>query len=76
MELIASLTSEKGRFSESFLIAEDKRSVVRIESTPLEYWLATTEPKDLTLMNEVRHREGFSDQIELLRFLAKKFPRG
>src|SRR4051812_2142317 len=41
IDLINSLQQERGLYSEAFLMAEDSRAVVVIDSTPLEYWLAT-----------------------------------
>lgn len=37
MDLVESVTSKKGHFSEAFLIAGDEKQVVVVESTPLEY---------------------------------------
>lgn len=56
MSLVSSLTSEKGFFSEAYLMAEDKRQVVRIESTPLEYWLFTTDPGDIALIETTKQK--------------------
>ncbi len=76
MELIASLESQKGQFSEAFLMAEDKRQIVRIESTPLEYWLFTTDPMDLKLMNKLRPEITSLSDLEFLRLCAEKYPTG
>jgi conjugal transfer ATP-binding protein TraC len=53
IELISSLSQEKGHYSEAFLMSGDDRSVVAVESTPLEYWLATTDPRDLALISQI-----------------------
>ena len=50
--LVKSLRQEKGAYSEAFLIAQKDRCVAVIESTPLEYWIATTDPKDLARIEE------------------------
>jgi conjugal transfer ATP-binding protein TraC len=74
--LVESVNSKKGYFSEAFLIAGDHKQVVAIESTPLEYWLATTDPKDIeALQNQKRGSPDLSER-ELLLKLAEKFPRG
>lgn len=76
VELISSLYQERGSYSEAFLMAEDARAVVAIESTPLEYWLATTDGRDLGKIEEYkRHFEGQS-QLEVLKKLAADYPRG
>lgn len=76
VELISSLHQERGSYSEAFLMAEDARAVVAIESTPLEYWLATTDGRDLGKIEEYKkHLEGQS-QLEVLKKLAVDYPRG
>lgn len=76
MQLISSLESQKGLFSEAFLMAEDKRQVVRFESTPLEYWLFTTDPADLTAFANARADNPGMLDIEILRTCAQGFPNG
>lgn len=76
MQLISSLKSEKGRYSEAFLMAEDKRQVVRIESVPLEYWLFTSDPADLGLMNEIKAANPSQSDLDILRMCALKYPSG
>jgi type IV secretory pathway VirB4 component len=76
MELISSLESKKGYFSEAFLMAEDKRQVVRVESTPLEYWLFTTDPADMAYQAELRSKNPEIPELELLRMCASTRPHG
>jgi conjugal transfer ATP-binding protein TraC len=75
LNLIQSLTQVKGQYSEAFLICEDKRSVVSVESTPIEYWLATTDPKDYILMKEEASKTGKSG-VSLMEHMAIHFPIG
>jgi conjugal transfer ATP-binding protein TraC len=75
MSLINSLTRVKGQFSEAFLMCEDERGLVSIESGPLEYWLATTDPLDFTLLKDTERTTGLKGP-ELLRHLAEHFPTG
>ncbi len=75
VELIDSLSQVKGKFSESFLICEDNKGVVSIEATPLEYWLATTDPKDYALLKRIESETSLAGE-DLLRHLAEKFPKG
>lgn len=75
--LIQSLHQEKGEFSEAFLLAgSERRTVAVIEPTPLELWIATTDPRDLSLIEKVRLENPQFSQIEVLKFLSKKFPKG
>lgn len=74
--LISSLTQERGVFSEAFLMVEDRRSVVSVETTPLEYWLATTDPRDLSLLEQLKAANPGIETNELMKVLATKYPRG
>ena len=76
MALIASLESVKGKFSESFLLCEDKRQIVRIESTPLEYWLFTTDPQDLAILEKLKCEQPDLGNLELLKLASLQFPEG
>lgn len=74
--LISSIRQERGEYSEAFLMAEDQRSMVVIESTPLEYWLATTDPRDLARIESERQSSGVSDDLEILKKLADLYAKG
>ncbi|MCB0444907.1 MAG: hypothetical protein KDC68_04495, partial [Gelidibacter sp.] len=58
------------------LICENKKSVVVVECTPYEYWLATTAPKDLALMDSERAKNPNLDQMQLISHLAETYPQG
>jgi conjugal transfer ATP-binding protein TraC len=75
INLVQSLAQVKGQYSEAFLICEDKKAVVSVESTPIEYWLATTDPKDFALLKQVESTTGKKD-LALIQYLADKFPMG
>lgn len=74
--LIASIHQERGSYSEAFLMAEDQRSVVVIESTPLEYWLATTDPRDLSKIEQEKAANPDACNLEVLKKLAVQYPKG
>jgi conjugal transfer ATP-binding protein TraC len=76
MGLVSSLHQERGLYSEAFLIAQDERSVVAIESTPLEYWVATSDPRDLAAIDDLKKEKPVTNSFELLEVLAEKYPRG
>jgi type-IV secretion system protein TraC len=76
VELIGSLRQERGSYSEAFLMAEDQRAVVVIESTPLEYWLATTDARDLGKIDEMKTACPEKNNLEILKELSTKYPRG
>ena len=75
-QLVSSLYQERGTFSEAFLMAEDQRAVVAIESTPLEYWLATTDPRDLGKIEEYRKLKPEMATVQILKELSQVLPRG
>ena len=76
VELISSLHQERGVYSEAFLMAEDARALVSIESTPLEYWLATTDGRDLGKITEYQKKFETLSPVEILKKLATDYPRG
>lgn len=76
IRLVESVTSKKGYFSEAFLIAGDDRQVVVAQSTPLEYWLATTDPVDMKALERARSEFPQSTPLELLEAVALRFPHG
>jgi conjugal transfer ATP-binding protein TraC len=76
IRLIESVTSKKGYYSEAFLVAGDDRQVVLLESSPLEYWIATTDPMDLREMDRVKAEEPSISGLALLEKMAERYPRG
>jgi type IV secretory pathway VirB4 component len=76
MELISALESKKGHFSEAFLMAEDKRQVVRVDSTPLEYWLFTSDPADISYMNELKKKNSNLTERDIIRLAARERQHG
>ena len=46
LRLIQSLEQRKGVFSEGFLMAGEVRQVIRIQPSPLEYWISTSDARD------------------------------
>lgn len=76
IELVKSLHQEKGKYSQAFLIAEKNRSLCVIESTPIEYWIATTDPKDLSKVDELAASEPGLAHFDRLKILAEKYPFG
>lgn len=73
--LIDGLRQEKGRFSEILLkivgVGEAKMAII---PSPIEYWLATTDPVDRQVMDNYL-KQGYTLE-ETLNRLAKKYPHG
>ncbi len=76
LALIGSLHQERGVYSEAFLMAQDQHCVAVVESTSLEYWIATTDPRDLAEVDAMMAEVPARPQIEVLRDLSQKYPRG
>ena len=76
VDLIASLYQKKGIYSECFLMAGQNRSVALIEASPKEFWLSTTDPRDLAQIEKQKneHPDWTLDQI--IEHLSQKYPRG
>lgn len=53
LKLIQSLEQRKGLYSEGFLIAGEARQIIRIQPSPLEYWISTSDSKDNQYLNEI-----------------------
>ena len=79
-ELLSSVTTLKGRFSEMLILAGQARGVARLIPDPLSYWISTTDARDNTLLaaRTERHREqGAPDPVRAaLQELALRMPRG
>jgi len=76
MDAIASLHQEKGVYSEAFLMMGDRHCVVVVEATPLEYWIATTDPSDVSTFDQALKESPNVDHLSILKILAEKYPRG
>lgn len=76
VQMVKSLYQEKGRLSQAFLLAQKNRIVAVVESTPLEYWIATTDPKDLAAVDEFTTKFPEESHIQRLQRLAEIYPHG
>ena len=57
-------------------MAGEQHAVVAIEPTPLEYWIATTDPRDLAKFEEIQKNSPNLSQLEVLTQLSESYPRG
>ena len=75
IELLKSVETQKGKFSEALLISDSSRGVIRLVPDPFLYWVATSDAKDNEyLENKVRQFEG--NYLEALKACAKERPYG
>ena len=78
-EAIFELQQVKGEFSEVMLKLDDSWGVVRLEPTPLKYWMATTDPPDIEMRErylKLYHEHWGLSWAQTLVILAHDYPRG
>ncbi len=64
LRLIQSLEQRKGLFSEGFLMEGETRQVIRIQPSPLEYWISTSDARDNQYLERLKN-EGLSLEAAL-----------
>jgi conjugal transfer ATP-binding protein TraC len=74
LHLIYSLEQKKGEFSEGFMIEGDHRQVVRINPSPFEYWLSTSDASDNHYLDNLKS-SGLS-LVEAIDKAARDYPNG
>ncbi len=74
--LIESLRQKKGVYSEVFLISQNDRALLRVSATPLEYWIATTDPRDIAKIENEKRNDSQKPLTEILKSLSAKYPQG
>lgn len=74
LNLIFSLEQRKGEFSEAFMIEGDHRQVVRINPSPFEYWLSTSDAGDNLYLQNLKE-EGVS-LVGAIEQAALTYPNG
>lgn len=74
LRIIQGLEQRKGVFSEGFLMAGESRQVVRIQPSPVEYWVSTSDARDNHYLAELEAR-GMSLEDAILR-AAQEHPFG
>ncbi|MBI4404095.1 MAG: ATP-binding protein [Deltaproteobacteria bacterium] len=76
MAAIASLHQQRGVYSQAFLMVEDTHCLVTVEPTALEYWVATSDARDIGHFDEETKKHPSKSQLEILKELSQKYPRG
>ncbi len=75
IELLKSVETQKGKFSEALIISDTSRGVIRLVPDPFLYWIATSDAKDNEFLeNKVQQLEG--KYLEALETCAKEKPYG
>lgn len=76
VQLIRSLGQKKGSYSEAFMMSNESRSIIRIQPTPLEYWLSTSDARDNFLLECARDRWPDKNLFEIVQVLSSRHPQG
>lgn|GEM_PF-5468873 len=76
VDSILSLKKVSGHFSESFVKQGQDKFIARVVPTPLEYWLSTTDPKDLEIQEDFQDKFSHFDSLRVLIELANQYPFG
>lgn len=66
LRLIQSLEQRKGVFSEGFLMEGESRQVIRIQPSPMEYWISTSDARDNQFLDKLK-AEGLSLEAALVK---------
>ncbi|MBF0594608.1 MAG: TraC family protein [Candidatus Omnitrophica bacterium] len=74
-QLLRSLNTVKGQYSEALAITPSSSGVIRLLSDPFLYWAANSEPKNNEYLNTVREKLG-GDLLAALKQCAKEYPYG
>jgi len=75
IELLKSVETQKGKFSEALIISDTSRGIIRLMPDPFLYWVATSDAKDNEyLENKAEKLNG--KYLEALEACAKEYPYG
>ncbi len=75
LQLLKTVTTVKGKFSEGLVITDDCKGVIRLVPDPFLYWAANSEPKNNDYLYKKAEICG-GNFIEALHLCAKEHPYG
>ncbi len=70
VEVIKSLSLEKGRFSEFFFMQDENKAVIRLTPDPLSYWICTTDGFDKAAIEAMARKYPKLPKLEILKKIA------
>jgi type IV secretory pathway VirB4 component len=76
LAIFQSLEKRRGHYTEALVFRGAHHFRARIVLTPLEYWIATTDPADLALERQMRAKNPNLSRLKLLQKLAHRYPHG
>lgn len=75
IELLKSVETQKGKFSEALIISDTSRGVIRLVPDSFLYWLATSDAKDNEYLEKKAEKLN-NKYLEALLECAKEYPYG
>jgi type IV secretory pathway VirB4 component len=76
LEVFRGLEKRHGEYSEILVCAGKNHFLARVVLTPLEYWIATTDPRDLAAIEEVHRAHPGASTLGVIETCAARWPRG
>ena len=73
LEIVGSLKSIKGQYSEFFMINGDKKRFLRLEPSADDYWLATTNPQDIEFINKFKKTRPELNELQACKEISKLY---
>ena len=74
IELLKSVETQKGKFSEALIISDTSRGVIRLVPYPFLYWIATSDAKDNELSGEIKYTSCKENIWKRLRLGRRRSP--
>jgi conjugal transfer ATP-binding protein TraC len=75
IELLKSVETQKGKFSEALMISDSSAGIVRLVPDPFLYWLATSDAKENDYLDQIiKSNDG--KYLEALEICAGGYPHG
>jgi len=72
VEVLKTIKTQKGQYSEAFVILEERQGVIRLIPSPFAYWLFTTDPKDIQKLKEIQERENCDIETAITKIINKE----
>ena len=76
LELIKTIQTVKGDYSEMFLKQNENRAIIRLVVDPLTYWICTSDANDKARIQEMETRNPSLSKLQVLSLLANENSKG
>ena len=76
LELIKSIQTVKGEYSEMFLKQNENKALIRLVVDPLTYWICTSDARDKARIQEMETQNPSLSKLQILTLLANEDKKG